>query len=61
MKTLKITTFWTPDEAVRIYETLELLQNAVRETYGSDITAFYQEVAQVQTEHKSRFNDDEDF
>ena len=61
MKTLKITTFWTPDEAVRIYETLELLQNAVWETYGSDITAFYQEVAQVQTEQKTRFNDDEDF
>ena len=61
MKTLKITTFWTPDEAVRIYETLELLQTAVWEVYGNDITAFYQEVAQVQTEQKSLFNDDEGF
>lgn len=61
MKTLKITTFWTPDEAARIYETLELLQTAVWEAYGSDITAFYQEVAQVQTEQKSLFNDDEGF
>ena len=35
MKTLKITTFSSPHEATHIYGMIELVQNAVMETYAA--------------------------
>ena len=37
MKTLKITTFWTTEEAGNVYRLLDELQSAVWESYGEDI------------------------
>ena len=61
MKTMKITTFWTPDEAARIYDMLNLVQTAVWDAYGNDINEFYLEIAKAQAEHESSLKDDEDF
>lgn len=61
MRTLKITTFWTPDEAARIYEMMDLVQTAIWDAYGNDITEFYLEIAKTQAEHEASLNDDEDF
>ena len=58
MKTLKITTHWTPGEAASIYEMLALFQTAIWEAYGNDITEFYMEIAKVQAQLEETFIDD---
>ncbi|WP_333607657.1 hypothetical protein [Arsukibacterium sp.] len=58
MKTLKITTHWTPGEAACIYEMLDLFQTAIWEAYGNDITEFYMEIAKAQALHEETFIDD---
>lgn len=61
MKTLKITTHWTPDEAARIYDMLDLVQTAIWEAYGNDITEFYMEIAKAQAQHEESFIDNGNF
>ena len=41
MKTLKITTHWTTEEADGIYRLLDDLQCAIWESYGQDIEQLY--------------------
>lgn len=48
MKTLKITTFWTPDEADCVYEFLGELKAAIWQVYGQEIEQLYEARRQEQ-------------
>lgn len=61
MKTLKITTHWTTQEAAQVYEALELLKTAIWESYGNDIRELYVDIVHEQTAVGEQFNDDMDF
>lgn len=61
MKTLKITTHWSAEEAAQIYEALEILKTAIWESYGSDITQMYTDIAHQQKEMGEQFNDEMEF
>ncbi len=50
MKTLKITTFWTTEEAGNVYRLLDELQSAVWESYGEDIDKMYRKNHEEQLE-----------
>ena len=50
MKILKMTTYWTAEEADCIYRLLEELQSIVWENYGDDITKMYQLIRAEQLE-----------
>lgn len=50
MKTLKITTHWTVEEADCIYRFLDELQCAIWESYGQDIERLNQEHCEEQLE-----------
>ena len=50
MKTLKITTHWTTEEADGIYRLLDDLQCAIWESYGQDIEQLYQPYREEQLE-----------
>ena len=61
MKTLKITTHWTTQEAAEVYQAIDLLKTAIWESYGNDIREMYKKIAQDQKEMGEQFNDDMDF
>jgi Ribonuclease G/E len=61
VKTLKITTHWTTQEAAQVYEALELLKTAIWESYGNDIRELYVDIVHEQTAVGEQFNDDMDF
>lgn len=61
MKTLKITTHWTTQEAAEIYETLDLLKTAIWESYGNDIKEMYISIEDEQQASGAPFNDAIDF
>jgi hypothetical protein len=61
VKVLKVTTHWTTQEAVEVYEALELLKTALWEGYGSDIREMHINIAQDQQEIEEQFNDAIDF
>jgi len=61
MKVLKMTTHWTTQEAVEVYEALDLLKTAIWESYGSDIREMQINIAQDQKEIEEQFNDPIDF
>jgi hypothetical protein len=61
MKTLKITTHWTAEEAACVYEMLDLLKSAVWETYGNDISNVYIDITREQNEESEQFNDELNF
>jgi hypothetical protein len=42
MKTLKITTHWTTEEADCFYRLLDEIQSAIWESYGEEIEQLYQ-------------------
>ena len=50
MKTLKITTHWSTEEADGIYRLLDELQCAIWESYGKDIEQLYQSYREEQLE-----------
>jgi len=50
MKTLKITTHWTVEEADCIYRLLDEFQCAIWESYGQDIEQLYQTHREEQLE-----------
>ena len=51
MKTLKITTHWTPEEADCIYQFLEDFKQALWQCYGEDIVQMHK---MIQAEQKER-------
>lgn len=60
MKTLKITTHWSPEEADCIYQLLHDLQAEIWEAYGGEITQLYAEFYDkpIQNNYTDDFNDE---
>jgi hypothetical protein len=58
VKTLKITTHWTPEEADCIYQFLGELQSAIWEAYGDDIEQMHRTIWAEQKEREKTFYDD---
>lgn len=62
MKTLRITTYWTPEEADCVYQLLDELKAAVWSSYGEEITemhkAIWEEEQQERKEEKGNENDE---
>ena len=60
MKTLKITTHWTPEEADCIYQFLDDLKQALWKCYGEDIVQMHKtNQAQQQELYEEKQPDDE--
>lgn len=57
MKTVKITTHWTTEQAEDIYLLLDELKSAIWQSYGEDIDALHQKTACEQ--QKMQPGDDE--
>ena len=51
MKTLKIATHWTPEEADCIYQFLDEFKQALWHCYGEDIVQMHQTIHAQQQEH----------
>jgi len=45
MKTLRITTHWSADQAEDIYTLLDDLKTAIWQSYGEDIVTMHREIA----------------
>ncbi|WP_351124964.1 hypothetical protein [Shewanella sp. T24-MNA-CIBAN-0130] len=60
MRTIKITTHWTTEQADDIYLLLDELKTAIWQSYGADIVKMHQKTAREQEEKKAEdgFNDD---
>lgn len=64
MKTVKITTHWTAEQAADIYLLLDELKSLIWQSYGEDIVTMHREIAheQLQKEEEreecEKFNDD---
>ena len=59
MKTIKITTHWTTEQADDIYALLDDLKSAIWQSYGEDIVNMHREIAhQSLKEEKSRESKD---
>jgi hypothetical protein len=43
MKVTRLTTYWTIDDAATVIDFLDLLRDALWETYGNQITQMYRE------------------
>jgi len=48
MKTLKINTHWTTEEADFIFTFLEEIQSMIWENYGDDLARIYQQISEEQ-------------
>lgn len=59
MKQLKITTYWTPQEAHCIYQLLDELKSAVWASYGTDIITMFNDIQRDQ-EREEKNTDCED-
>ena len=60
MKTLKITTQWTPEEADCIYQFLDDFKQALWHCYGEDIVQLHKSIhAQQQERYEKKESDDE--
>ena len=60
MKTLKITTHWTPEEASCIYQFLDDFKEALWQCYGEDIVQMHKTIHAEQQAHdeEKEFNDE---
>ena len=60
MKTLRITTHWTTEQAEDIYTLLDDLKSAVWQSYGEDIVTMHREIAfeQKKEDEKNAFKDE---
>jgi len=58
MKTLKITTHWTPEEADCIYQFLDEFKEALWHQYGEDMVAIHKANQDEQAGREEAFNDD---
>ena len=62
MKTLKITTYWSAEEADCMYELLDELKEAVWAAYGEEILKMHQEMRDEKSEVQCEdFNDEIQF
>lgn len=59
MKILKITTYWSPEEADCIYQLLDELKEVIWEAYGEEILKMYQEMNDEKTKVQLKGFDDE--
>lgn len=59
MKILKITTYWSPEEADCIYQLLDELKEVIWEAYGEEILKMYQEMNDEKTKGQCKDFDDE--
>ncbi len=59
MKTIKLTTHWTTEQADDIYVLLDVLKEAIWQSYGKDIVNMHQEITKNQeaAAQSSEFND----
>ena len=60
MKTLKITTHWTPEEADCIYQFLDDLKQALWQCYGEDIVQMHQTIRAEQQKHDEEEKPDDE-
>ncbi len=58
MKTLKITTHWTTEEADCIYQLLGELQSVIWQNYGADIDHMYDLIRKKQRERDEAYIDE---
>ena len=62
MKTLKITTYWSAEEADCIYQLLDELKEVIWQAYGEEILQMYQEMRDGKAEKQDDdFNDEIEF
>jgi hypothetical protein len=54
MKTLKITTHWTADQADCVYQLLGELRSELWEHYGDEIVKMYEAIRVEQRQHEGR-------
>jgi len=60
VKTLKITTHWTPEEASCIYQFLDDFKEALWQCYGEDIVQMHKTIhAEQQERYEEKESDDE--
>lgn len=57
MKTLRITTHWTTEQAEDMFTLLDVLKTAIWQSYGEDIVTMHREIAFEQK--KERENEEE--
>tara|TARA_R110000772_G_scaffold268522_1_gene395873 strand:+ start:2060 stop:2266 length:207 start_codon:yes stop_codon:yes gene_type:complete len=65
MKTIKLTTHWTTEQADDIYALLDAFKEAIWQTYGEDIIKMHQEIANenehekvIEVGENNNFNDE---
>tara|TARA_R110002072_G_C7952105_1_gene533287 strand:+ start:3006 stop:3197 length:192 start_codon:yes stop_codon:yes gene_type:complete len=60
MKTLRITTYWSPEEADSIYQLLDEFRTAIWQSYGHDIQKMHEEIRieQQKYEEEHEVNDE---
>ena len=59
MKTIKVTTHWTAEEADNLYQLLDELKTAIWQAYGEEIAAMYKERQQgPENKGLEEFNDE---
>jgi len=60
MKTIKLVTHWTTEQADDIYQLLGELQSSIWQSYGEDIVKMHQEIATEKflEEENDPFNDE---
>lgn len=56
MKTLKITTYWTTEQAEDICTLLDDLKSTILQSYGEDISKMHREI--INEEQKKKENDE---
>ena len=54
MKTLRITTHWTTEQAEDMYMLLDGLKSAIWQSYGEEIVTLHREIAFEQTKEEEK-------
>ncbi len=62
MKTLRITTHWTTEQAENMFTLLDDLKTAIWQSYGEDIVTMHREIAfeqkkEIENEEEGEFKD----
>ena len=59
MKTLRVTTHWTTEQAEDMYTLLDDLKSAIWQSYGEDIVTMNREIAFEQKKERENREDDQ--
>jgi len=59
MKTLRITTYWTTEQAEDMFTLLDDLKTAIWQSYGEDIVTMHRKIAFEQKKEGENREDDE--